>query len=105
MRSPIAKVTAAMSCSEAKAPETRARSSPRQYAARRRDDDVLRLQGRDQSARVEPQTGEPLDREVDVNHLILGAKNIDPGNILDLQELRADVSTWSRNSRCVKPSR
>ncbi len=54
-------------------------------------DDILRPQGRDQGAGIEAEPRQSLDREVDVDHLVLGAKNINLGDIGDQQEARTDV--------------
>ncbi len=54
-----------------------------------RADDVLRAQGGDQGARVEAEAGEPFGGEVDVDDLVLGAEDVDLGDVGDGQELGA----------------
>ena len=56
------------------------------HHARRRDR-VLRLQRVDQRLPVELQAGQLSRRELDVDLLVLGAEDVDLGDILDAQQL------------------
>jgi hypothetical protein len=54
-------------------------------------DDVLRLQRRGQLREVQLEPGQALGREFQEDLLVLGAEELDLGNVRDLQEPRADV--------------
>ena len=56
-----------------------------------RADDVLRLQGGDQSGPVDPQAGELLHRELDEDPFVLGAKHLDLRHIGHPQQPGADL--------------
>ena len=92
MRPPATKLMPRTSCSERKAPETRTRifSSAGLHHARRRDG-VLALERRDQRGAVDAQPGELLVRELDVHALVLGAQDVDLGDVRQLEQLLADV--------------
>jgi hypothetical protein len=52
---------------------------------------VLRLQRRDQSVRIDAQARQLFERKVDVDHLVLGAEHVDLRDVGYFQQLRADV--------------
>ena len=56
----------------------------------RRGDGVLRLQRGDQRGAVDPEAGQLLGRELDVDALVLRAEHVDLGDVRQLQELLAD---------------
>ena len=60
------------------------------HHARRRDG-VLALERGDQRGAVDAQPGELLVRELDVHALVLGAQDVDLGDVRQLEELLADV--------------
>jgi hypothetical protein len=57
----------------------------------RRADDVLGAQRGDQGAGIEPQPGEPLGREIDIDDFVLGSEDVDLGDVGDREELRTGV--------------
>ena len=64
-----------------------------------RMDDVLRLQGGDQAERSMPRRGQLLHRELDEDPLVLGAQDLDLGDVGNAEQLRADGSRHSRAAR------
>ena len=89
-----------MSCSDSKAPETRSeiRSSPVSMHAGRADL-VLRLQGRQQRRAVDAEARQLLHRELDEDHLVLGADDFDLRDVRDVQQLGADRPRPGRAAR------
>ena len=67
------------------------------HAGRR--DGVLRLQRRDQRGAVDAQAGQLLGRELDVDALVLGAQDVDLGDVRQLEQLLADRRRRSRAAR------
>ena len=57
----------------------------------RRADDVLGAQRGDQGAGIEPQSGQPLGGEIDIDDLVLGSEDVDLGDVGDREELRTGV--------------
>src|SRR5574337_1012593 len=51
--------------------------------------DVLRLKRRDQGRAVNSERREPLHRELDENFLVLGAKDLDFGNVRHVEQARS----------------
>ena len=54
-------------------------------------DGVLGLQGGDQRGAVDPEPGQPLGRELDVDALVLRAEDVDLGDVRQLQQPLADL--------------
>ena len=87
-----AMLTARMSCSDSNAPETRKREpfiAGLQGAGGA--DHVLRPQRGDQRGAVDPETRELLGRELDEYLFVLGAEDLDLGDVGDAQQPRANI--------------
>ena len=90
MRSPTTKLTLRMSCSLAKAPETRtARRSCPVSISPDGAHQVLRLQRREQRAVVQAEAGKAFGREFDEDALVLRAEDLDLRDIGHQQQARA----------------
>ena len=79
------KLTARMSCSDRKSPETRTRIFSSPVCTARGRDGVLGLQGGDQRGAVDPEAGQLLGRELHVDALVLRADDVDLRHVGQLE--------------------